>query len=103
MAKVQLQKFKNEFAKCHIEKLNMDQKWINKLIEFWFIFLLSHSLYYIFTICLQGLRWAALCGAFGTCIGSWIKVASVQEDLFYVTFMGQSVVAASQVNNFVQF
>lgn len=46
---------------------------------------------------LQGLRWAALCGAFGTCIGSWIKVTSVQPDLFYVTFIGQSVVATSQV------
>lgn len=46
---------------------------------------------------MQGLRVTALCGAFGTCIGSWIKVFSVSPDLFYVTFIGQSIVATSQV------
>ena len=46
---------------------------------------------------IQGLRVTALCGAFGTCIGAWIKVFSVGPDLFYVTFIGQSFVAVSQV------
>lgn len=41
----------------------------------------------------------ALCGAFGTCIGAWIKVFSVGPDLFYVGFIGQTVVATSQVSH----
>uniref|UniRef100_U5ERN6 Choline/ethanolamine transporter FLVCR1 n=1 Tax=Corethrella appendiculata TaxID=1370023 RepID=U5ERN6_9DIPT len=44
-----------------------------------------------------GLRIAACCGVIGTCLGAWIKVFSVSPDLFYVGFIGQSVVAASQV------
>lgn len=47
----------------------------------------------------QGLRITALVGAMGTCIGAWIKVFSVQPDLFFVSFAGQSIVALSQVNN----
>lgn len=39
----------------------------------------------------------ALCGAIGTCVGAWIKVFSVHPDLFYVGFIGQSIVATSQV------
>lgn len=39
----------------------------------------------------------ALCGAIGTCAGAWIKVFSVHPDLFYVGFIGQSIVATSQV------
>lgn len=35
-------------------------------------------------------------GAFGTTIGSWVKVFSVASDRFWVTFIGQSVVAISQ-------
>lgn len=45
----------------------------------------------------QGLRVTALCGAIGTAVGAWIKVFSVDPNLFYVTFIGQSLVAASQV------
>uniref|UniRef100_T1GPB4 Uncharacterized protein n=1 Tax=Megaselia scalaris TaxID=36166 RepID=T1GPB4_MEGSC len=45
----------------------------------------------------QGLRITALVGIFGTCIGSWIKVFSVSPDAFYIGFIGQSVVAFSQV------
>jgi MFS transporter, FLVCR family, feline leukemia virus subgroup C receptor-related protein len=47
---------------------------------------------------LQGLRVAAILGAFGTCLGAWIKVFSVQPDLFWVGFIGQSIVATAQVN-----
>ncbi|XP_076234624.1 choline/ethanolamine transporter flvcr2a isoform X2 [Calliopsis andreniformis] len=43
-----------------------------------------------------GLRVAALAGAIGTTLGSWIKVFSVHPDLFWVTFVGQTVVAVSQ-------
>lgn len=56
-----------------------------------FLFILS------FFVLMQGLRVTALCGAFGTCIGAWIKVFSVDPSLFYVGFIGQSVVATSQV------
>ncbi|XP_055374336.1 feline leukemia virus subgroup C receptor-related protein 2 isoform X2 [Condylostylus longicornis] len=45
----------------------------------------------------MGLRITALVGVIGTCTGAWIKVFSVQPDLFYVGFIGQSVVALSQV------
>ncbi|XP_037954951.1 feline leukemia virus subgroup C receptor-related protein 2 isoform X1 [Teleopsis dalmanni] len=45
----------------------------------------------------MGLRITAIVGIVGTCIGSWIKVFSVEPDLFYVTFLGQSIVALSQV------
>lgn len=44
----------------------------------------------------QGLRFAALAGAIGTTLGSWIKVFSVSPDRFWITFFGQSLVALSQ-------
>jgi FLVCR family feline leukemia virus subgroup C receptor-related protein len=44
-----------------------------------------------------GLRWSVLLGAFGNCLGAWIKCASTSPHLFYVTFIGQTVVAVSQV------
>lgn len=40
----------------------------------------------------------ALCGAFGTCIGAWVKVFSVDPGLFWVGFLGQTIVATSQVS-----
>ncbi|KAK9307252.1 hypothetical protein QLX08_002293 [Tetragonisca angustula] len=43
-----------------------------------------------------GLRFAALAGAIGTTFGSWIKVFSVSPDRFWITFLGQSLVALSQ-------
>ncbi|XP_077265379.1 choline/ethanolamine transporter flvcr2a isoform X1 [Temnothorax americanus] len=43
-----------------------------------------------------GLRWTVIIGAFGTAIGSWIKVFSIAPDRFWVTFVGQTVVAISQ-------
>ncbi|KRT86292.1 membrane transporter [Oryctes borbonicus] len=43
-----------------------------------------------------GLKVTVLLGSIGTCIGSWIKVGSVDPNLFWVTFLGQSVVALSQ-------
>lgn len=45
----------------------------------------------------MGLRITALVGVIATCIGAWIKVFSVEPDLFYVSFIGQSVVAFAQV------
>lgn len=44
-----------------------------------------------------GLRVAVLIGITGTCAGSWLKVASVDPSRFWVGFMGQSIVALSQV------
>nr|XP_033338352.1 feline leukemia virus subgroup C receptor-related protein 2 isoform X1 [Megalopta genalis] len=43
-----------------------------------------------------GLRFAALFGAIMNCVGAWIKVFSVNQDLFWLTFIGQTVVAVSQ-------
>lgn len=36
-------------------------------------------------------------GSLGTCLGAWIKVFAVEPHLFYVAFIGQSIVGASQV------
>ncbi|XP_045470838.1 uncharacterized MFS-type transporter C09D4.1 [Harmonia axyridis] len=44
-----------------------------------------------------GLRIAIILGISGTCIGSWIKVLSIAPDRFYIGFLGQSIVALSQV------
>ena len=46
---------------------------------------------------LQGLRVSTMIGALGTAGGSGIKVASASPDRFAVTFVGQTVVAVSQV------
>lgn len=43
-----------------------------------------------------GLRYAAIFGSLGTAFGSWIKVFSVATDRFWLTFLGQSLVAVSQ-------
>jgi len=47
--------------------------------------------------CAQGLRKAVLIGSFGTCLGTWIKVFSASPNLFAVAFVGQTVVAVSQI------
>lgn len=36
-------------------------------------------------------------GAFGTMIGAWLKVTSSRPDRFYMTMLGQTIVAGSQV------
>jgi MFS transporter, FLVCR family, feline leukemia virus subgroup C receptor-related protein len=38
-----------------------------------------------------------LLGMAGNCLGAWIKVLSVHPDRFWVSFVGQTVVAISQV------
>ncbi|XP_076638378.1 choline/ethanolamine transporter flvcr2a isoform X2 [Colletes latitarsis] len=43
-----------------------------------------------------GLRYAALAGAIGTTLGSWVKAFSVSPNLFWLTFIGQTIVAVSQ-------
>lgn len=43
-----------------------------------------------------GLRYAVIFGALGTAFGSWIKVFSIATDRFWITFLGQSLVAVSQ-------
>ncbi|XP_050091540.1 feline leukemia virus subgroup C receptor-related protein 2 [Anopheles aquasalis] len=45
----------------------------------------------------MGLRIAAIAGVLGTCAGAWVKCFSVSPELFWVGFIGQSIVAASQV------
>ncbi|XP_050347000.1 uncharacterized MFS-type transporter C09D4.1 isoform X1 [Nymphalis io] len=44
-----------------------------------------------------GLRITTIIGSFGTCAGAWLKVFSVPQDLFWLGFTGQTVVAISQV------
>ncbi|XP_073958111.1 histamine transporter isoform X2 [Choristoneura fumiferana] len=44
-----------------------------------------------------GLRVTTIIGSFGTCLGSWLKVFSVPQDMFWLGFLGQTVVAVSQV------
>ncbi|XP_025834573.1 uncharacterized MFS-type transporter C09D4.1-like [Agrilus planipennis] len=46
---------------------------------------------------LQGLRYAVIIGSIGTTLGSWIKVAAVAPDRFWVAFLGQAIVALSQI------
>ncbi|RWR99552.1 feline leukemia virus subgroup C receptor-related protein 2-like protein [Leptotrombidium deliense] len=45
----------------------------------------------------KGLRFSVLLGSFGTCIGSWVKCLSVSPDRFWVTMIGQTIVAVSQL------
>lgn len=45
----------------------------------------------------KGLRLGVLLGAAGTCLGSWLKVGSTSPEMFYLTFLGQTVVAISQI------
>lgn len=45
----------------------------------------------------KGLRLGVLLGSAGTCAGSWLKVFSTGPDQFWLTFLGQSVVAVSQI------
>lgn len=45
----------------------------------------------------QGLRFTALAANALNCAGTWIKVASARPDLFWVTLLGQSASALSQV------
>ncbi|XP_013149396.1 PREDICTED: uncharacterized MFS-type transporter C09D4.1 isoform X1 [Papilio polytes] len=44
-----------------------------------------------------GLRITTIIGSFGTCFGAWLKVFSVPQDMFWLGFTGQTVVAVSQV------
>ncbi|GAB1864015.1 Feline leukemia virus subgroup C receptor-related protein 2 [Camponotus japonicus] len=43
-----------------------------------------------------GLRYAVIFGALGNALGSWIKVFSIATDRFWITFLGQTLVAISQ-------
>ena len=45
----------------------------------------------------KGLRFCVLLGSFGTCFGAWIKCLSISPDRFWLTMIGQGVVAASQL------
>ncbi|CAK1544367.1 unnamed protein product [Leptosia nina] len=43
------------------------------------------------------LRVTTLIGSFGNCAGAWLKVMSVRQDLFWLSFLGQTVLAFAQV------
>ncbi|KRT84581.1 membrane transporter, partial [Oryctes borbonicus] len=42
-------------------------------------------------------RYCALIGVIGTAAGTWVKIFSVQPDLFWLGFLGQTVVFVSQI------
>ncbi|EPB76853.1 hypothetical protein ANCCEY_04065, partial [Ancylostoma ceylanicum] len=44
-----------------------------------------------------GLRVSILLGATGNAIGAWIKIFSTSSDAFWITFIGQTIVGASQM------
>ncbi len=45
----------------------------------------------------KGLRFCVLLGSFGNCFGSWIKCLSINPNRFWVTMIGQTIVATSQL------
>ncbi|PIO67986.1 hypothetical protein TELCIR_10250, partial [Teladorsagia circumcincta] len=44
-----------------------------------------------------GLRMSLLLGATGNALGAWIRMFSAKPDAFWITFVGQSIVGASQM------
>lgn len=44
----------------------------------------------------KGLRYSTIVGALGTAVGSWIKVFCVDPNLFWLAFIGHTIVAISQ-------
>nr|XP_023015485.1 uncharacterized MFS-type transporter C09D4.1-like [Leptinotarsa decemlineata]XP_023015486.1 uncharacterized MFS-type transporter C09D4.1-like [Leptinotarsa decemlineata] len=44
-----------------------------------------------------GLRKAVIIGIVGTCAGAWVKVGSVSPDRFWLAFVGQTMIAFSQI------
>lgn len=38
-----------------------------------------------------------LIGSLGTCLGSWVKLAGTGPDQFTIVFIGQAIVAISQI------
>lgn len=44
-----------------------------------------------------GLRLSILLGALGNCLGAWVKILSTHPDGFWITFVGQTIVGASQM------
>ncbi|XP_045524354.1 uncharacterized MFS-type transporter C09D4.1-like isoform X1 [Pieris brassicae] len=42
------------------------------------------------------LRVTIIIGSFGNCVGAWLKVLSVRQDLFWLSFLGQTVCAFAQ-------
>lgn len=45
----------------------------------------------------SGLRYCLILGSFGNCLGSWLKCFSIPRNRFWITFIGQSIVATSQL------
>ena len=72
----------------------MDVNWTSMSYMLYYIFLVIPGAYVSDKI---GLRWTTILGAFFCCLSSWIKVFSVYPDGFWLTFVGQSFVAITQV------
>ncbi|XP_026683981.1 uncharacterized MFS-type transporter C09D4.1-like [Diaphorina citri] len=46
---------------------------------------------------IQGIRESVIIGALGTCLGAWVKTFSLDPSRFWVTLLGQTIVACSQI------
>ncbi|KAI5707958.1 hypothetical protein M8J77_013534 [Diaphorina citri] len=44
-----------------------------------------------------GIRESVIIGALGTCLGAWVKTFSLDPSRFWVTLLGQTIVACSQI------
>jgi len=62
-------------------------------MAFYVVFIFPVS--YVIDRC--GLRWTIIVGAGLNCLGSWIKMFSIQPNKFYVAFIGHSAAAFAQV------
>ncbi|KAK6731718.1 hypothetical protein RB195_007904 [Necator americanus] len=68
--------------------------WTSMIYMLTYIFLFIPASYLLDK---YGLRVSILLGATGNAIGAWIKIFSTSPDAFWITFIGQTIVGASQM------
>lgn len=68
--------------------------WTSMTYMLYYVILVAPGSYFAERI---GLRWTTILASVLCCIGSWIKVFSVRPDGFFMTFIGQSFIASTQV------
>ncbi|CAI5438366.1 unnamed protein product [Caenorhabditis angaria] len=64
------------------------------------IYMLTYIMFFIpaaWILDKYGLRLSVVLGAFGNCLGAWIKLLSTHPNSFWITFLGQTIVGASQM------
>lgn len=60
-------------------------------------FFSSPSTHSFFLPSFQGIRKSVIIGAVGTCLGAWVKTLSLSPDRYWITLLGQTIVACSQI------